>query len=46
MTNRDTLVAAAEPVHKELGGAKVLINNAGVMLLARLPLTSAMSSGR
>jgi NADP-dependent 3-hydroxy acid dehydrogenase YdfG len=38
VTNRDALVAVAECVHKELGGADVLINNAGVMLLA--PFTS------
>ncbi|GIF23149.1 NADP-dependent 3-hydroxy acid dehydrogenase YdfG [Actinoplanes tereljensis] len=33
VTDRDALVAAAEQVQKELGGADVLINNAGVMLL-------------
>jgi NADP-dependent 3-hydroxy acid dehydrogenase YdfG len=33
VTDRDTLVAAAEQVQRELGGADVLINNAGVMLL-------------
>ena len=38
VTDRDALVAAAERVHKELGGTDVLINNAGVMLLA--PFTS------
>ena len=38
MTDRDALVAAAERVHKEPGGTDVLINNAGVMLLA--PFTS------
>src|SRR3954451_562553 len=36
--DRDSLVAAAERVAEELGGADVLINNAGVMLLA--PFTS------
>jgi NADP-dependent 3-hydroxy acid dehydrogenase YdfG len=33
VTDRDSLVAAAERVQAELGGADVLINNAGVMLL-------------
>jgi NADP-dependent 3-hydroxy acid dehydrogenase YdfG len=38
VTDRDSLVAAAQRVQDELGGADVLINNAGVMLLA--PFTS------
>ena len=33
VTDRDSLVAAAERVEAELGGADVLVNNAGVMLL-------------
>ncbi|MFE4468626.1 SDR family oxidoreductase [Leifsonia sp. NPDC056824] len=33
VTDRDQLVAAAERVRNELGPAKVLINNAGIMLL-------------
>lgn len=33
VTDRDSLVAAADRVKAELGGANVLINNAGVMLL-------------
>jgi NADP-dependent 3-hydroxy acid dehydrogenase YdfG len=33
VTDRDSLVAAAERVQDELGGAHVLVNNAGVMLL-------------
>lgn len=33
VTDRDTLVAAAKRVQDELGGADVLVNNAGVMLL-------------
>jgi NADP-dependent 3-hydroxy acid dehydrogenase YdfG len=38
VTDRDSVVAAAEQVNAELGGADVLVNNAGVMLLA--PFTS------
>jgi NADP-dependent 3-hydroxy acid dehydrogenase YdfG len=38
VTDRGSLVAAAERVQSELGGADILINNAGVMLLA--PFTS------
>jgi NADP-dependent 3-hydroxy acid dehydrogenase YdfG len=34
VTDRDSLVTAANRVQAELGGADVLINNAGVMLLA------------
>ncbi|TKJ20620.1 SDR family oxidoreductase [Blastococcus sp. CCUG 61487] len=33
VTDRDSLVAAADRVRQELGGADVLVNNAGVMLL-------------
>lgn len=38
VTDRDSLVAAADRVGQELGGADVLVNNAGVMLLG--PFTS------
>jgi NADP-dependent 3-hydroxy acid dehydrogenase YdfG len=38
VTDRGSLLAAAERVQSELGGADILINNAGVMLLA--PFTS------
>jgi NADP-dependent 3-hydroxy acid dehydrogenase YdfG len=38
VTDRDSVVAAADRVLNELGGADVLVNNAGVMLLA--PFTS------
>jgi NAD(P)-dependent dehydrogenase (short-subunit alcohol dehydrogenase family) len=34
VTDRDSIVAAAERVQQELGGADVLVNNAGVMLTA------------
>ena len=33
VTDRDALVAAADQVQQKLGGADVLVNNAGVMLL-------------
>jgi NADP-dependent 3-hydroxy acid dehydrogenase YdfG len=33
VTDRDALVAAADRVEQDLGGADVLVNNAGVMLL-------------
>lgn len=33
VTDRDALVAAADRIQQELGGADVLVNNAGVMLL-------------
>ena len=33
VTDRDSLMAAAERVHTELGGVDILVNNAGVMLL-------------
>lgn len=38
VTDRDSILAAADRVARELGGADVLVNNAGVMLLA--PFTS------
>lgn len=33
VTDRDSLVTAAQRVHDKLGGADVLVNNAGIMLL-------------
>jgi NADP-dependent 3-hydroxy acid dehydrogenase YdfG len=44
VTDRDSLVAAAQRVQDELGGADVLVNNAGVMLLA--PFTSEQRAER
>ena len=38
VTDRDSLVAASQRVQDDLGGAEILVNNAGVMLLA--PFTS------
>lgn len=40
VTDRDQLVAAAQRVQDELGGADVLVNNAGTMLLG--PFSSAL----
>ena len=34
VTDRDSMIAAAERVRSELGGTDVLVNNAGLMLLA------------
>jgi NADP-dependent 3-hydroxy acid dehydrogenase YdfG len=34
VTDRDSIVAAADRVQQALGGADVLVNNAGVMLTA------------
>ena len=34
VTDRDSIVAAAERVQSEMGGVDILVNNAGVMLLA------------
>jgi NADP-dependent 3-hydroxy acid dehydrogenase YdfG len=42
VTDRDSIVRAAERVQDELGGADILINNAGLMLLA--PFTSDQRS--
>src|SRR3954452_6889077 len=42
VTDRDSLLAAAQRVQDELGGADVLVNNAGVMLLG--PFTSEQRS--
>jgi NADP-dependent 3-hydroxy acid dehydrogenase YdfG len=39
VTDRESIVAAAERVRAELGGADVLVNNAGVMLLPEVRVT-------
>ena len=44
VTDRDALVTAARRVQDELGGADVLVNNAGVMLLG--PFTSRQRAER
>jgi NADP-dependent 3-hydroxy acid dehydrogenase YdfG len=41
VTDRDSLVAASQRVQDELGGADVLVNNAGVMLLG--PFSAELS---
>jgi len=45
VSDRDSVVAAAARVEQELGGADVLVNNAGVMLLGLSPPTSATTTG-
>jgi NADP-dependent 3-hydroxy acid dehydrogenase YdfG len=45
VTDRHSIVAAAERVQQELGGADVLVNNAGVMLTAPFTSDSAKSTG-
>jgi NADP-dependent 3-hydroxy acid dehydrogenase YdfG len=42
VTDRDSIVAAAQRVQDDLGGADVLVNNAGVMLLG--PFSSELSA--
>jgi NADP-dependent 3-hydroxy acid dehydrogenase YdfG len=41
VTDRDSIVAAAQRVHEELGRADILVNNAGVMLLG--PFSAELS---
>ena len=46
VTDRDSLIAAAERVRQELGPADILVNNAGVMLLAPVrPPNRAKNTG-
>ena len=44
VTDRDALLAAADRVQQEFGGADVLVNNAGVMLLGPFSPTSARTT--
>lgn len=46
VTDRDSIVAAAERVQQELGGADILINNAGIMLTAPFASDNDLSIGR
>jgi NADP-dependent 3-hydroxy acid dehydrogenase YdfG len=46
VTDRDALVAAADQVEQQLGGADVLINNAGVMLLGPFDSTQREETRR
>ncbi len=45
VTDRDSVLAAAERVQQELGGADVLVNNAGVMLLGPFALSTGTPLG-
>jgi NADP-dependent 3-hydroxy acid dehydrogenase YdfG len=46
VTNRDTVVAAADQVKHDLGGADVLVNNAGVMRLGPFDSTQREEARR
>ena len=46
VTDRDALVAAADQVKSDLGGADVLVNNAGVMLLGPFDSTQREEARR
>jgi NADP-dependent 3-hydroxy acid dehydrogenase YdfG len=46
VTDRDSLVAAADQVKHDLGGADVLVNNAGVMLLGPFGTEQRNEAGR
>jgi NADP-dependent 3-hydroxy acid dehydrogenase YdfG len=45
VTDRDSLVKAADRVKAELGGTDVLVNNAGIMLLAPLTTRDTTTTG-
>ena len=46
VTDRGSIVAAADRVRQELGNADVLVNNAGVMLLGPFDSASVTTTGR
>ena len=46
VTDRDSIVAAADRVRQELGTAGVLVNNAGVMLLGPFGSGQRATTGR
>jgi NAD(P)-dependent dehydrogenase (short-subunit alcohol dehydrogenase family) len=46
VTDRDSMVAAAQRIKADLGGADVLVNDAGVMLLGPFTPTATPNYAR